>query len=144
MSKRSISVLTCVFALAAFVPVTTLGVAQARAMIDWPDVTGLVKVVRPLTSHGGHFLVETTDVLEYYLPQTTWQQWSNTLDDSPEYYQRAIARHYFSVVVLSFDQTLAADYSIAFDLSQTSGYRLAAKVRSGKTVFYVWEYAGRV
>jgi hypothetical protein len=130
--------------LAAFVPVTTLGVAQARAMIDWPDVTGLVKVVRPLTSHGGHFLVETTDVLEYYLPQTTWQQWSNTLDDSPEYYQRAIARHYFSVVVLSFDQTLAADYSIAFDLSQTSGYRLAAKVRSGKTVFYVWEYAGRV
>ena len=130
--------------LAAFVPVTTLGVAQARAMINWPDVTGLVKVVRPLTNHGGHFLVETTDVLQYYLPQTTWQQWSNTLDDSPEYYQRAIARHYFSVVVLSFDQTLAADYSIAFDLSQTSGYRLAAKVRSGKTVFYVWEYAGRV
>ena len=48
------------------------------------------------------------------------------------------------MVVLSFDQTLAADYSIAFDLSQTSGYRLAAKVRSGKTVFYVWEYTGLV
>ena len=96
-------------------------------MIDWPDVTGLVKVVRPLTNHGGHFLVETTDVLQYYLPQTTWRQWSNTLDDSPAYYQREIARHYFSVVVLSFDQTLAADYSIAFDLSQTSGYRLAAR-----------------
>ena len=65
-------------------------------MIDWPDVTGLVKVVRPLTSHGGHFLVETTDVLQYYLPRTTWRQWSSTLDDSPAYYQREIARHYFS------------------------------------------------
>jgi hypothetical protein len=130
--------------LAALIPAASLGIAQARAMIDWPDVTGLVKVVRPLTSHGGHFLVETTDVLQYYLPQTTWRQWSNTLDYSPEYYQRAIARHYFSVVVLSFDQTLANDYAIAFDLSQTSGYRLAAKVRSGKTVFYVWEYAGLV
>ncbi|MGH3293912.1 MAG: glycosyltransferase family 39 protein [Trebonia sp.] len=130
--------------LAALIPAASLGIVQARAMIDWPDVTGLVKVVRPLTSHGGHFLVETTDVLQYYLPQTTWRQWSNTLDNSPEYYQRAIARHYYSVVVLSFDQTLAADYSIAFDLSQTSRYRLAAKVRSGKTVFYVWEYAGRV
>jgi Dolichyl-phosphate-mannose-protein mannosyltransferase len=130
--------------LAALVPAASLGIAQARAMIDWPDVTGLVKVVRPLTSHGGHFLVETTDVLQYYLPQTTWRQWSNTLDDSPAYYQREIARHYFSVVVLSFDQTLAADYSIAFDLSQASGYRLAAKVRAGSTVFYVWEYTGRV
>jgi Dolichyl-phosphate-mannose-protein mannosyltransferase len=130
--------------LAALIPAASLGIVQARAMIDWPDVTGLVKVVRPLTSHGGHFLVETTDVLQYYLPQTTWRQWSNTLDYSPEYYQRAIARHYFSVVVLSFDQTLANDYAIAFDLSQTSGYRLAAKVRSGKTVFYVWEYAGLV
>jgi hypothetical protein len=130
--------------LAALVPAASLGIAQARAMIDWPDVTGLVKVVRPLTNHGGHFLVETTDVLQYYLPQTTWRQWSNTLDDSPAYYQREIARHYFSVVVLSFDQTLAADYSIAFDLSQTSGYRLAAKVRAGSTVFYVWEYTGRV
>jgi hypothetical protein len=130
--------------VAALVPAAALGVAQARAMIDWPDMTGLVKVVRPLTSHGGHFLVETTDVLQYYLPQTTWRQWSNTLDDSPAYYQREIARHYFSVVVLSFDQTPAADYSIAFDLSQTSEYRLAAKVRAGSTVFYVWEYTGRV
>jgi hypothetical protein len=130
--------------LAALIPAASLGIAQARAMIAWPDVTGLVKVVRPLTSHGGHFLVETTDVLQYYLPQTTWRQWSNTLDYSPEYYQRAIARHYFSVVVLSFDQTPANDDAIALELSQTSGYRLTARVRSGKTVFYVWEYAGLV
>ena len=112
-------------------------------MVNWPDVTGLVKVVRPLTAHGGHFLVETTDVLQYYLPKTTWQQWSNTAHN-PKYYQRAIAQHYFSVVVLSFNETLATDDVIALDLSQASGYSLAAKVHSGRTVFYVWEYTGRV
>jgi len=131
-------------ALAGSIPVTWLGVTQAQAMIDWPDVTGLVKVVRPLTGHGGDFLVETTDVLQYYLPKTTWQQWSGTENNDPQYYQRAIARHSYSVVVLSFTQTLATDDVIAVDLSMTSGYSLVARVRSGTTVFYVWEYTGRV
>jgi len=130
--------------LAAWIPVTSIDMVQAHAMVDWPDVTGLVKVVRPMTGHGGHFLVDTTDILQYYLPNTTWRQWSDTQNDNPEYYQRAIARHYFSVVVLSFDQTLAMDYAIALDLSENSEYQLAAKVSSGKTVFYVWEYVGRV
>jgi hypothetical protein len=130
--------------LSALIPVTAVGMAQARAMIDWPDVTGLVKVVRPLTTHGGHFLVETTDVLQYYLPKTTWRQWSRTQNSDLKYYQQAFARHYFSVVVLSFNQTPATDDAIALDLSAASGYSLAAKVRSGKTVFYVWEYTGRV
>jgi hypothetical protein len=130
--------------LAALIPVTSVGVAQAHTMIDWPDAAGLVKVVRPMTAHGGHFLVETADVLQYYLPDTTWQQWSDTENGEPGYYVQAIARHYFSVVVLSFSQTLATDYAITLELSATSGYRLAAKVRSGTTVFYVWEYVGRV
>jgi hypothetical protein len=82
--------------LAALIPVTSVGITQAHAMMAWPDVTALVKVVRPMTTHGGHFLVETTDVLQYYLPNTTWRQWSNTQNDDPEYYQQAIARHYFS------------------------------------------------
>jgi len=33
--------------LAAWVPATSMDMAQAHAMIDWPDVTGLIKVVRP-------------------------------------------------------------------------------------------------
>jgi Dolichyl-phosphate-mannose-protein mannosyltransferase len=130
--------------LAAMVPVTAVGLIQAQAMINWPDVTGLVKVVRPMTDHGGHFLVETDDVLQYYLPETTWQQWSSTQNNNLEYYQQAIARHYFSVVILSFNQTPAADDAISLDLSAAGGYQLAAKVHSGTTVFYVWEYAGRV
>jgi hypothetical protein len=130
--------------LAALVPVASVDLVQARDMIDWPDVTGLVKVVRPLTAHGGHFLVETGYVLHYYLPNTSWEQWSDTQNNNPEYYKQAIARHYFSVVVLNFSQTLAIDYAIAADLSSSDGYRLVAQVHSGKTVFYVWEYLGPV
>jgi hypothetical protein len=130
--------------LTTLIPVTSTGTAQAGAMIDWPDVTGLVKVVRPMTAHGGHFLVETTDVLLYYLPGTTWRQWSNTQSDNLAYYQQAIARHYFSVVILSFNQTLSTDYAISLDLATARGYQLAAKVRSGRTVFYVWQDIGRV
>jgi Dolichyl-phosphate-mannose-protein mannosyltransferase len=130
--------------LAALIPVTWLGTVQARDMIDWPDVTGLVKVVRPMTGHGGHFLVETADVLQYYLPNTSWQQWSDTLDNNPEYYRQAIARHYFSVVVLGFNETPAADYVVALEISSAGGYQLAAEVPAGNTVFYVWRYLGRV
>ena len=131
-------------ALAALIPVTAEGTAQARAMIDWPDAAGLVKVVRPMTAHGGHFLVETTDVLQYYLPNTTWQQWSDTALNSPQYYLQRIREHYYTVVVLSFNQTLSTDYAIALELSGASGYTLTAKVRSGTTVFDVWQYTGRV
>ena len=106
--------------------------------------TALVTVVRPLTSHGGHFLVETTDVLQYYLPDTTWQQWSDTASNPPQYYLQRIRQHYYAVIVLGFNQTLSTDYAIALELSSASGYTLAAKVRSGRTVFDVWEYAGRV
>jgi hypothetical protein len=130
--------------LAALIPVASMGMVQARDMIDWPDVTGLVKVIRPLTAHGGHFLGETSDVLQYYLPDTSWRQWSDTQDNSPEYYRQAIARHYFSVVILGFNQTPAMDYAIGLDLSSVGGYRLVAEVRSGKTVFYVWEDLGPV
>jgi hypothetical protein len=130
--------------LAALIPVTSVGTAQARDMIDWPDVTALVKVVRPLTAHGGHFLVEPTDVLEYYLPNTSWRQWSDTQSGNLRYFKQAIARHYFSLVVLGFNETPAADYEIAFDLSTAGGYSLTAKVRSGKTTFYVWQYLARV
>ena len=131
-------------ALAALLPAAALGTFQAREMVNWPDVTGLVTVVRPLTAHGGHFLVETTDVLQYYLPDTSWQQWSATQVNDPQYYQRAIARHYFSVIVLDFAQTPALDYAISLDMSSAGGYQMVARVHSGATVFYVWEWLGKV
>ena len=141
LSRRRVFLIA---SLAATVPVAALGTVQARAMVDWPDVTGLVKAVRPLTAHGGRFLVETTDVLQYYLPNTTWREWSDTRSTDTAYYQRAIQRHYYTVVILGFNQTLPMDYAIAMDLQAAGGYRLAATVHSGTTDFYVWDYAGRV
>ena len=100
-------------ALAALIPVTAVGTAQARAMIDWPDAAGLVGVVRPMTLGGGHFLVETTDVLQYYLPNTTWQQWSDTASNSPQYYLQRIRRHYYSVIVLGYRDQLVEIEAVA-------------------------------
>jgi hypothetical protein len=47
-------------------------------------------------------------------------------------------------VILNYDQTLAMDYAIGLDMTTSGGYQLVAKVPSGKTTFYVWEYLGRV
>ncbi|MGD0557185.1 MAG: glycosyltransferase family 39 protein [Streptosporangiaceae bacterium] len=155
LRQRWARVLLTVALSAALVPLTANGMAKAEGMVNWPDTTGLVKAVRPLTAHGGHFLAETNDVLEYYLPDTTWRQWSNTysiteangtvqdVNGNPEYYQEAIAHHYFSLVVLSFDQTYSMDVDITRYLGSTSGYRLIEKVRSDNaqpTVFDIWEY----
>jgi len=155
LPRRWARALLTVALSAALVPLAANGMAKAKGMVDWPDTTGLVKAVRPLTAHGGHFLAETNDVLEYYLPDTTWRQWSNTysiteadgtvqdVNGNPEYYQSAIAHHYFSLVILSFDQTYSMDLDITHYLGTTSGYRLVEKVRSDNadpTVFDVWEY----
>ncbi len=155
LRQRWARVLLTVTLSAALVPLAANGMAKAEGMVDWPDTTGLVNVVRPLTDHGGNFLAETNDVLEYYLPGTTWRQWSNTysiteadgtiqdVNGNPEYYQNAIEHHYFSVVILSFDQTYSMDVDITSYLSSTKGYRLIDKVSSDNThptVFDVWEY----
>jgi hypothetical protein len=130
--------------LAALIPVAVMGLVQARDMITWPDVTRLITVVRPLTGHGGHFLAETSEILQYYLPDTSWRQWSDTQDNTSAYFQRQIARHYYSVVILGFNQTPAVDYAVGLEISRAGGYRLVAKVPGGTTVFYVWEYVGLV
>src|SRR6202012_50156 len=62
LSRRRVALVAL---LAALLPVTAMGTAQARDIVDWPDAGGLVNVVRPMTAHGGQFLVETADVLQY-------------------------------------------------------------------------------
>ncbi len=140
---------------AAFIPLMSHDLGQARQMIDWPPATGLIRVLRPLTAHGGHFLAETDDVPEYYLPDTTWRQWSNTfsitrpdgrvqdLNGNPAAYGQAIRDHYFSVVVLSFTQTAGMDQAIMRDLHADHAYHLVAKVDfggPGRGAYDVWAY----
>jgi hypothetical protein len=146
---------------AAILPVAVAGASQATAMDKWPGAARLVSFLRPRTSHGGHFLAETDDVPEYYLPQTTWRQWSNTFsitrpdgkvrnaNGDPAVYAQAISRHYFSLVVLSFSETAVMDQAITSALRATPGYKVIGIVPYGGPVpgdYTVWAYrppAGR-
>jgi hypothetical protein len=140
---------------AAVIPVAAVGASQARAMTNWPRAGRLVKFLGPRTDHGGRFLAETDDVPEYYLPRTSWRQWSNTASitrpdgrsrataGDPGRYARAIRQHYFSLVILSFTETPAMDRLIQRDLAATPGYRLVATIPWGGLAggaYYVYQY----
>ena len=82
----------------------------------------------------GHYLAEDYDVEAYYLrAEVPWQRWSNT------YYfsypggttgrgllRAAIGRHYFSLVILDFGDTAAADRQITAALRRAGGYYVLA------------------
>jgi Dolichyl-phosphate-mannose-protein mannosyltransferase len=140
----------------ALIPVAAAGTAQASAMINWPGATRLIAFLKPRVSHGGRFLAETDTVPEYYLPQTSWRQWSSTFSitrpdgvlhdagGSPAPYLSAISHHYFSLVVLSFAQTPGLDQTILNMLRATPGYRWIGNVPYGGPVpgsYTVWALA---
>jgi 4-amino-4-deoxy-L-arabinose transferase-like glycosyltransferase len=137
------------------------GVLQARQMTYgyWPNEARLVAVLRPLTSRGGMFLAEGQYIPEFYLRTTRWQDWSNTRSvilpggksinvpvngiGDPAVYKSLISAHYFSVVLLTFTDTVALDNDIATDLARTSGYRIAATIPFGPTRrgnYTIWVY----
>lgn len=142
--------------VAALIPVAAAGTAQAATMINWPGASRLIAFLRPRTGHGGRFLAETDTVPEYYLPRTSWRQWSSTFSitrpdgvlrdagGSATPYVAAISHHYFSLVVLSFAQTPGLDQAILGALRATPGYRQIASVPYGGPVpgsYTVWALA---
>jgi 4-amino-4-deoxy-L-arabinose transferase-like glycosyltransferase len=137
----------------AVVPLAAIGITQSRQFVNWPDSSRLMAAIRPLTDHGGRFLAETSDVPEYYLPATTWRQWSNTFSitlpsgiaryehGSPEPYIQAIKHHYFSVVILDFTDTTRQDEVIAGYLRSDPSYRQVQVRRfPNQLQYYVWRY----
>jgi hypothetical protein len=146
--------LVTVAAAACIAPLLVVGVTQSRGQqfLFWPNSTRLITVLRPLTSHGGRYLAETGSVPEYYLPDTSWRQWSNTFsitlpsgasrnESGPQPYINAIKDHYFSVVVLDFTETLNKDGPIASFLDTDSSYKAIAVPRyPGQAQYYVWVY----
>jgi hypothetical protein len=110
---------------------------------DWPDASGLVRVLRPaVRAHPGSYLAEDDDVAAYYLrSQVRWQNWSGTyyyrygdLPAGAPSYAAAIARHHFALIILDFGDTAATDQEIVADLRRAGGYRVLA--RPGR--FTVW------
>ncbi|HWF79615.1 MAG TPA: glycosyltransferase family 39 protein [Streptosporangiaceae bacterium] len=137
------------------------GVVQAQQMTYgyWPNEARLVAALRPLTARGGMFLAEGQYIPEFYLRTTRWQDWSNTRSvilpggksinvpvngtGNPAVYKRLISAHYFSVVLLTFTDTVALDDDIAADLASTSGYRVASTIPFGPTRrgnYTIWVY----
>ena len=140
---------------AAIAPVAALGIRQAQPMVNWPGSANLIAFLKPLTLHGGRFLADTAEVPEYYLPQTRWQQWSNTFEitlpggqvhtvnGNPAAYAQAISQHYFSLVILDFSETPVMDEAITHALRATPGYTVIRDVGYAGPVrgdYTVWAY----
>jgi Dolichyl-phosphate-mannose-protein mannosyltransferase len=148
----------CVIALFAE---SQIGVLQARNMLFgyWPNEARLIAALRPLTAGSGNYLSEGQYIPVYYLPKTSWQAWSNTrsvripdgkiisvpvgAEGNPAVYQKLIEEHYFSVVLLTFTDTVTLDNDLARYLNGTQGYRIADVIPFGPTRhgdYTVWTY----
>ena len=154
--RRALSVPAAgLVAAAAVVPVASLGAAQARALFQgWPATAPVIARLRALTrSYPGNYLAEDYDIPAYYLQASVPEQrWSNTWYFSyarpgrrhaltgAAAYRAAIARHYFSLVVLDFGATPTMDSRISADVEQAGGYHLAAVVHSSSQSYTIWAY----
>jgi len=137
------------------------GALQARDMLYgyWPNEPDLVAALKPLTAAGGNYLSEGQYIPVYYLPKTSWQDWSNTRSvrmpngdtisvpvggtGNPALYKALITAHYFTVVLLTFTDTVALDNAITADLHHTAGYRIADVIPFGPTRhgdYTIWVY----
>jgi 4-amino-4-deoxy-L-arabinose transferase-like glycosyltransferase len=154
--RRSLSFMAGGFiAAAALLPVGAVGSAQARSLFrSWPDSSSVIAQLRTLTrAYPGNYLAEDYDVPAYYLESSVpWQRWSGTWYFSytppgarrpltgAAAYRAAIARHYFSLVLLDFLATPGTDGQITTDVQQVGGYQIVAEVPSTFGYYTVWAY----
>ena len=140
-------------------PVALVGTAQADSFFKWPGTADIIPVLRQITGHGGRFLADNVPPLEYYLPRTSWRQWSSVYsitlpsgvrqtEESSAFgpYRERLAEHYFKLVVLAFSDKPQLDHEIAKYLSSDRSYRFVGTVpfsNPGSTGSYLlWVYRG--
>ena len=141
------------------VPIALAGTMQANSFFIWPGTANLIPVLRHITRHGGRFLADNAPPLEYYLPRTSWRQWSSVdsitlpsgrrqTEESGAFgpYRERLAAHYFKLVVLAFTDKPQLDHSIAKYLASDRSYRFAGAVPfsnpGAKGSYLVWVYRG--
>jgi hypothetical protein len=120
-----------------------LGRTQASTFFaEWPDSTQEVTVLRALThEYPGNYLAEDYNVPAYYLESSVpWQRWSQTwyftyqspsthrLLSGATAYRAAIDDGYFSLIALSFTDTIAIDSQIVADVRRSGTYHLVQAV----------------
>jgi hypothetical protein len=138
-----------------------LAVAQAASLSLWPNAADFVAAFTPIAARRGRLLVEDPSVAEYYLPAgRQWWRWSNTrsivipsghhvvapagVARAAAFYATYIARGYFSVVALNFEDTGALDRHIAGDLAASHFYLATATIPYGAGDYIVWERTERI
>jgi Dolichyl-phosphate-mannose-protein mannosyltransferase len=146
-------------AMAALFLLTALvGAVQSAQLFAWPGAANVIPAARDVTSHGGRFLADDGPLFEYYLPRTSWRQWSSVysitqpsgarqaMSSAPGPYLALIAEHYFTVVILGFTDRSDLDDAIARYLATDHDYRSVGTFRySSQGVagrFQIWVYRG--
>jgi hypothetical protein len=140
------------------VPVAAAGAAQARVLYLWPDSSRLVVTLRGLVSPQDRILADNSPTLEYYLPGVSWRRWSNvdgitqpsgriTPDDDNSLapYGRALAQHYFQLVILAFTDKPKLDKRIVTYLRHDSSYHYLGSIPFGpggtpRGSYLIWAY----
>jgi hypothetical protein len=132
-----------------------LGATQSAVMTKWPGSAALIARLRPLTAHSGRFLAENPSVEEYYLPDTSWRQWSSTTSitipsgrvqnekGNLAPYINAIRNHYFSLIILDFRNTPDLDARLIREMRSGRHYKLVATVPFGHGVagdYQIWRW----
>jgi Dolichyl-phosphate-mannose-protein mannosyltransferase len=122
-------------------------IGQATALYQvWPNSAAAVSLLRfAVDAHPGNYLAEDYDAEAYYLrTEVPWQRWSNTFyfryrgaPPGPPSYGAAIAGHYFSLVILDFADTPAADRQITSDMRRAGRYYVLA--RAGQYTIWALE-----
>lgn len=141
--------------IAAALPAEIMGRAQASEIFhEWPNSARLTADLRSLTRvYQGHYLAEDYDVPAYYLESDIfWQRWSGTGYfnytppgtarplTGPAAYRAAINRHYFSLVILNFEDTSQIDGEIIADMQGAGDYQVIAVVPSSIGQYTIWAY----
>jgi 4-amino-4-deoxy-L-arabinose transferase-like glycosyltransferase len=100
----------------SLIPLAIVGSRQAQGLYAWPGVGNLVPVLRTVITPGARYLADTSTPLQYYLPGTSWRQWTSLTTDAAQA-RAGLAHHAYALVIED-----------ATDDIKATGYRQVATV----------------
>jgi hypothetical protein len=132
-----------------------MGRTQAIKFFEgWPNSARMTTALLPLAhDHPGNYLAEDDTVPAYYLESAVpWQRWSDTAyfkytPPGLRYpltglaaFEAAISRHYFSLIILDFGETMQTDGAIIADIDQVGDYQVVRVVPTLAGRYTIWAY----
>jgi len=146
-------------AVRAGIAATILGAVAGAALAgghfaSWPGSTSFTARLGALASKYRGPVLEDNDVPEYYIPALRWRSRALTVQftytdprtgrrlSGQSAYLDAIKNGYFSIIDLSFANTIQNDNKITHDISVNTAYRLAAvipyNVNGVRAAYKIW------